>query len=222
MNDRFQFSIRSLLMLTALVAVSLAMHLWRPPFDSLSAGVVVGTIFTKLVVGIVLMPPAIVASVFSKGVTKAFWIGTAATLTACAFACATVAFNFAMVWKPLAPNPWNPSILVYAGALDVAPVFWCFAPINGLLSALAYRFIWPRRGSLPISSFRASAILWIAIGIAIFLSGMTYERWRAAIAMPAPQPAPRIRVWESQPDVGAEEDQDEEEEDQDEEAGIGS
>jgi hypothetical protein len=76
MQDRFQFSLRSLLLLTALVAASLTPFLSTVSIASLSARIAVAGFLASL---------AIIASASTSGINRAFWIGVAFPVRLSAF-----------------------------------------------------------------------------------------------------------------------------------------
>lgn len=71
MHDRLQFSVRSMLLLTALFAVLLAVFVWKPSAASVLA---------RFIVGFLLMSLAISAICITAGGARVFWIGVAVPL----------------------------------------------------------------------------------------------------------------------------------------------
>jgi hypothetical protein len=182
MQDSFQFSIRSLLLVTALVAASVAPFLWSPSLASYSA---------RIALAIFLASLAIVASVPVSGINHAFWIGISLPMTISALVAGTFTVNM-MMWSPVSlseffrtfdspavSNPWRSA--PFLRMLNVLPAFWCFAPINGILCALGYRlFQSPPPASARRLSIRLSTLLWLTLAVGCWFGGVSFGR-RAAL-----------------------------------------
>jgi hypothetical protein len=153
MNDRFQFSIRSLLLLTALVAGTLAAFVSEPSQVGISARLACGILWASLVT---------VAAVFARGVSRAFWIGAAIPCAVGGILSTMFAVQLLAVYGGMAANPMA---VGYAQAILAS---WGFAPVNGLLCAVVYWIV--RSG--PATASRPPALSWPAIVLLMLLVGL--------------------------------------------------
>jgi hypothetical protein len=138
MRDRLQFSTRSILALVALVALSLAACQWQPSVLALSVRALLVFFMGSF---------AIIGCCFTDGIARAFWIGAAIPLTLASQSYAAITVNMAYLEQHFFRQGGNiaPHLSRIAGELDGAIVLWCLAPVNGLLCALAYRLLMPKR-----------------------------------------------------------------------------
>jgi uncharacterized membrane protein len=137
MAAKFQFSIRFLLLLSAVVGLTVASYLWRPSMYSLAARGALTVIIASLL---------IVASIFSMGAKRAFLIGAAVPPVLAAFVCALVALQLAVAYRSLGASV-DQQIEQVANILRFNVAYWCFAPVNGAICALAYWLL--HRNELP-------------------------------------------------------------------------
>ncbi|HET6879473.1 MAG TPA: hypothetical protein VFI31_04940 [Pirellulales bacterium] len=158
MPDRLQFSIRSMLSLTAVFAVLLAVFLWKPAAASILA---------RFIVGYLLMSLAISAIHITAGVARAFWIGVTAPLVMSAIWLSLIGHQTYWGWNGLYKEytectaaEMDPVWRTFANELNVVPISCCLALINGLVCALVYRLIGPQRGPESIPSSHIPS-LWV-------------------------------------------------------------
>lgn len=131
MPDRFQFSVRFLLLLTALVSLTIAVFAWKPSLYSLAA---------RAGLTIVIASLAVLASVFAEGTRRAFWIGVAVPTVLAVLAYGQGGLQIAHAYRALGAH-FDQQVQVIAEVLRSSVVLWTFAPINGLLCAMAYRLL---------------------------------------------------------------------------------
>jgi hypothetical protein len=134
MDDRFQFSVRCVLLVTALVALSLASTLWKPTWVSVA-------VRAAFVIFIASLP--ILATAFSKGANKAFWIGVAVPAMLSALICAIIAVQIGQIPTTAMRNMHDMDVRlpIVVNGLNASFALCALAPINGLLCALTYRML---------------------------------------------------------------------------------
>jgi hypothetical protein len=134
MADRPQFSVSSLLLLTALIAFLLGSYQWQPTFLSIAVRGVL-----MLFVGSL----AIVGCCSTTGIARAFWIGVSIPL---AFSLVSIgSISSVIVNLGMNDGQFDNANLGMAWANFKADIpLLCVTPLNGLLCALAYRLLWKR------------------------------------------------------------------------------
>lgn len=120
-----QFSIRTMLVATAAVAAAMAAyraeHTWQGRLAINGLTVLSATL-------------AILAAIQTSGKLRAFWVGSALVLIITA----------ARAFEELDELGWFLSGAPNLQSETIAWMFWCAAPVNGLLAALLHWLIWPR------------------------------------------------------------------------------
>jgi hypothetical protein len=182
MHDRFQFSIRSVLLLTALFAALLSVFLCKASPASIVA---------RFIAGYLLMSLSISAIHITAGVARAFWIGVTAPLTMSAIWLSLKGHRTYWGWNGIYKEymehtaaEMDPVWRAYANELNVIPIACCLALINGLLCALVVRLIRPQRGPdcIPHPTLRRYGFFWLTVAlvaIVFFSGGMIFDRWCA-------------------------------------------
>lgn len=134
--SRLQYSIRSLLIATAVVAAAVAAVVAEPTWQSCVALEFLGVFSASI---------TIIAACKSRGAFRVCWIAAALPLTGGAaiyFVYGCLAGLSSMMMEP------GETLVMICGGLRVAlPVLWCLSLANGLLCGLVYRASWPGRSA---------------------------------------------------------------------------
>jgi hypothetical protein len=186
MQDRLQFSLRSLLLATALVAISLGVFLLPPSAAS---------VFARLIVGFLLMSLAIIAVFVTTGIARAFWIGVAAPLAMSMYTLSQLAYQAVAMWFG---QWWSWAGQQHTGVQTQScyesvakslnfsvPIFFFAALVNGTFTALVFLMFRPSPRATPRHhSIRISTLLWIALAVATFFGGLAWTRRSTATTSP--------------------------------------
>src|SRR5581483_6454480 len=133
-GDRFQFSIRLLLITTAAVAAAVAAVAAEPSWQSCLALLFLGFFFASI---------AVVAAFKSRGALRVFWAAAAVPAaggTAPSFIYGLLAASTASSFT----EPDNAFMMITSGLRLTFPLLWCFCLANGFLCGLIYWLLWSR------------------------------------------------------------------------------
>ncbi|HVX15117.1 MAG TPA: hypothetical protein VHC22_28250 [Pirellulales bacterium] len=136
--QRVQFSLRLLLVATAVVAGATATVAAKPSLVS---------VISTLACAVLLFSVSTLAFMKTGGTPKAFWLGMAIPTGIAAVALVVSTRDF--VWVASYSSALSAISDELARSRDadrlVAATAWCIAPINGALCAFIHWLIWPNR-----------------------------------------------------------------------------
>jgi hypothetical protein len=115
-----------------------------------SSGVATAVVFA---LSVIYASISIMAYTLANGALKAFWLGIAVPTAIEAIAALLL---LALVFRGSRVE-FTEDAYTTNSLRRIAAAVWCFAPINGLLCALAYRLLWTRQPGVDATGQKPSA-----------------------------------------------------------------